>query len=640
MQRLQSRALIVGWLACCLWSSSAWAAGEGSKGGDGIEVDLGPDDDDDEADEADETATDRGDGIEVDLGSDDDDEEEDDDDDEFLGVEDLQLDWGVRLQSDFRFRVNQVETGTGPWDHLSLSPGVARNQNLLNTRFDANYGMVSAKVDIDFVVTGYIEEVETLSDLSRREKLDTTRFDIHSLYLEAKDLAFDGLDLRVGQQLIMWGVGDQFNPTNNLNADDLEDPLYFGQQQGNFMVRLDYWMNDLWSHTAVLVPVFRPALLPRSGVLGAAQVQRYPFVDEDVRLRVAAEQAAARELGGLPTVVTSLKPQLPQASLENMQFSYRIAGQVADQDIALSYYRGRHDFPVPIANVTNQNNDVNPGLGINGLLETEVVLGYPQMHVYGLNMAGEVGWLEAISDVFNAVGYRIEAAFIVPERTNIRIINGAIDLGGIGTPAGEYDYDGDGVAGGKAPAVVDDTPFAKWTLGVDYTFGEHVLLIAQWVHGLVDEFGAGDWISDGEAVRVSESVVDPGTLLTDCVLQLDGSRCIREVTRPRIADYLVIGVDFSFLRKKALFRLFGILDLSGADEHVFDEARGERVTKHHSPFGEKGFGAIIYPEFDYNFGNGLELGAGALVQLGQDYGKFGDPAAGGSLVWTRAKYGF
>jgi hypothetical protein len=64
------------------------------------------------------------------------------------------------------------------------------------------------------------------------------------------------------------------------------------------------------------------------------------------------------------------------------------------------------------------------------------------------------------------------------------------------------------------------------------------------------------------------------------------------------------------------------------------------VPTFHSLFSSEGFSASIYPELDYNFGNGLELGAGALLLLGGSWTKFGDPAAGGSLVFTRARFSF
>ena len=53
-----------------------------------------------------------------------------------------------------------------------------------------------------------------------------------------------------------------------------------------------------------------------------------------------------------------------------------------------------------------------------------------------------------------------------------------------------------------------------------------------------------------------------------------------------------------------------------------------------------GFSAVLFPELDYNFGNGLELGTGALVLLGHSYTKFGDPAAGGSVYFVRGRFSF
>ena len=37
---------------------------------------------------------------------------------------------------------------------------------------------------------------------------------------------------------------------------------------------------------------------------------------------------------------------------------------------------------------------------------------------------------------------------------------------------------------------------------------------------------------------------------------------------------------------------------------------------------------------------GLRKAAILLIQLGKDYSKFGDPAAGGSTVWTRGRFAF
>jgi hypothetical protein len=88
-----------------------------------------------------------------------------------------------------------------------------------------------------------------------------------------------------------------------------------------------------------------------------------------------------------------------------------------------------------------------------------------------------------------------------------------------------------------------------------------------------------------------------------------------------------------------LFRLFAIWDLSGYFEDRWDQAQGRRVRRYLSLFGD-GFSAIVFPEFTYNFGTGLELSAGALLQLGKPHTKFGDPATGGHLVYTRARFSF
>ncbi len=551
---------------------------------------------------------------------------------EDTSLPELEFEWGVKLQSDLRFRVEKKSVGNW-YEHRELPVGIDRNENILGGRFIASYGDVSAVADIDFVIYGFAQEVDTLLDLSRREELDPFRFDVHKLYIHIKDLGLDGLDLSVGQMLVLWGVGDQFNPTNNLNADDIEDVLLFGEQQGNFMVKADYWIDEAWSISGVIVPVFRPALLPLSGELAVARTDRIPIADEGLRHRIIAEQAAARTLGGTPTVVRNVTPVLPEKTIDNVQLGYRIGGTIGGQDISASYYRGRTDFPVPFRNHTSQDatprcNPDNGGDCIAGLLNTDVSLHYPRMNVYGFNFTGEIPFLDNL-------GYRMEVALIDPERSTLRLTNDDLNVG-LPVPAGEYDYDNDGAPGGREPVVIDDTPFAKWTVGLDYTFTKELYANIQWVHGLADEYGAGDWISDGDAVRASSA---NGPIL-QCAIGRDGSACAREVLRPRIADYLVTGIDLRLLDQKLLLRLFTIFDLTGIDVSRFDPDTGERTREHFHMFTKEGFGAVIYPEVNYNFGNGLDLGGGTLLQLGRNNGKFGDPAAGGSIVWTRARFAF
>ena len=560
-----------------------------------------------------------------------------------LADDELSINIGGRIQSDLRFRTEKKGIGDF-YNRMELPEGPERNWNMLSLNTDAEYGRFKAVAQVDFTLDGFSQDIQTVGDLYRIDKVEPYWFQVQSLYINAKNLFLDGLDLRIGQQVVSWGVGDQFNPTNLLNPDDLRDPLLFGKQAGNFMVKLDYWLNEDISFTGVMVPVFQPALLPRAAPLATAAVDRLPFVDPELRHRITAENAAsASTFLNAPVAVTLAKPVLPETNMENMQWAYRIAGTFGEQDIALSYYYGRNDFPVPVANHTKldktpQCDPADKTRCITGTLQTEVTLGYPKMHVYGLNAAGEIplSWLK---DSLHGIGYRVEAGLYVPELSTITLTQDALDLA-IAQPAGEYDYDGDGVPGGPRPTIVEDVPFVKWVVGLDYTFGEHVYVNAQWVHGLADEFGAGDFFHEGWSVRKTEVTTDEGDTVFDCALVQSGEKCAKELLHPRIGDYVVLGLDFKFMNNALLLRLFNILDVSGIVEERWDDETQKRIRINHSPFSEEGFSMVVYPEIDYNFGNGLDLAAGALFQLGKDHTKFGDPAAGGSTVWTRGKFSF
>ena len=120
----------------------------------------------------------------------------------------------------------------------------------------------------------------------------------------------------------------------------------------------------------------------------------------------------------------------------------------------------------------------------------------------------------------------------------------------------------------------------------------------------------------------------------------DYSQCAREILRPRLGDYLVIGADTKLLDENLLIRMFLIWDLIGVYEERWSDEANKRVRTHHGPFTSQGYSLVIFPEISYNFGHGFELGGGALFMLGKDHSKFGDPATGGHLVWTRARLAF
>ena len=570
-------------------------------------------------------------------------------------------DWtvGGHLQTDIRYYVSDIDVGTW-YNPLGQDAGFARNQNLLKGRVLGRGDAARLVVDTDFVLMGFPDTVDSTFALSRREILDPFRFEVHEAYMEAWDVGIDGLDLRVGQQKIQWGVGDQFNPTNNLNADDLEDPLLFGDQLGNVMVRADYTPIPELSFAGVLVPVFKPALLPGTGDIALGLTDRIPVVDDRLRRELYASNALVQDTLGWPTVVSSVSPVLPDSTLQNMQWQARVAAQLGMQDVALSYYDGRFDFPVATGNHTvavpgQQCNPADESDCINGLLQTTAEVGYPEMQVYGLNAAGEVDALGWLHDGIAPIGYRLELAWIHPEETRMVVSNDQLDLGIYTQEAGEYAYG----LGGRRPVTVPGEDFFKWTLGVDYTFGPHLYVNAQWVHGMPDEFGAGDWLSgEGYVARRAELLRDadgvPQCNLLDVANPTDpgsgsrGETCVKEWMRPRVGDYAVVGTDIMWNQGRSLLRMFAIIDMTPilvtapTDPSQDHDTPGEvpRTTTVHEWSSPMAQSMVLYPELSHRLGNGFEMAAGAVVMIGEPWTKFGDPATGGTQVFTRAKYAF
>ena len=429
---------------------------------------------------------------------------------------DFDLEWGGAVQTDIRFQLNELRQGEG--EHARVFPeGLERNENRFKLKLKAPSERFTAVVDVDFVWTQRLTQLQAFSDLSLRERTDPFRLEAHAVYLEARDLVLEGLDLRLGQQKVMWGVGDQFNPLNNLNSEDLEDPLLFGDQQSNLMARLDYApfmgsdsvLLDTLTMTAVVVPMFKPALLPASGELGLAAVDRLPHLDDDERWFAGVAQVAGGKFGN-PTVVTDIKTQLPESSVENMQMGFQIATNILEQDLSLSYYRGRTDMPVPVTNHTEQVKLLDdegqplPACDLTslepcttGALETTVTLGYPELQVVGMNLAGELDLLGWISSAVQPLGYRLEAGLFFPEETRLDVTHGPFDFSAAYKVAPEDPV----YLGPELPLVLDDQPFMKWVLGLDYSFGQHVYANVQWVHGMVDELGAGDFLFEGKVAR-------------------------------------------------------------------------------------------------------------------------------------------
>lgn len=564
----------------------------------------------------------------------------------------IKLNWSGSLQTDLRFRLNDISVGSW-YARREAEPGISRNDNIFRLKLVATSGRFSGVAELDFAYYGYALKLDGFEDLYRPEIVDSFRVRARQLYIQANNLFVEGLDLRIGQQVVAWGVGDQFNPTNVLNPPDLEDPLLFGQLLASPMVKLDYSPDGNYIFSGVMVPIFRPALLPRTAALGAAFVDRLPFTSASLRHRVHTENWFIADTGNYPTAVESVRVVQPEFSYDNIQWAARVAGNVLGQDLALMFFYGRSTLPQPFLNVarldaTKRCDTADPTQCVNGTVYTNTGLYFPRFWMLGFNASGELpNPLSLLSKKIKGFGYRLEVGVFFPEAVSMAVVQRELAFQG-GMPqqaAGEYLY-----PKGQRPRSVEDTPFAKWTVGLDYTFTSNLYLNVQWVHGLIDEFGAGGLFQDGDVVRAGgvDTSGDP-TLKSRCALKVltqnqgvdqDFSECAFEILKPRINDYLVLGMDIKFLDQKGLLRLFVLWDLIGVYEERWDRTAKARTRTHHGPFSDKGFSMTVFPELTYNFGKGLELSVGALLNFGKQYSKFGDPAVGGHQVWTRARFGF
>jgi hypothetical protein len=475
----------------------------------------------------------------------------------------IDLSLGGYIYDDVRFVIDQKNFDQS--SQVAVDRGFDRNETRLRLTGTARAGEnVKALGDFEFVWTGFSRAPyaggdkgygapATLADLSTLTTVDPFYLIAYAAYVDLYHV-LPGLDLRLGRQIVTWGVADKFSPTNNLNSLDLEDPLRFGQGIANDMVRAD-WNRGDFIVTAVWVPIFRPARLPRTAPLGLHSLARIPYQDDDLRHNVAS-------LLPTPAVTVQAYPLLPEADLSNSQGGVRISGRVGGVDLAASYYNGRHDLPVP----------VHTRVYVSGSqLAADTTVGFPRMQVAGLDVAGQIA---ALADM----GFWVETAVVFPQEMRMGLVNAS----GLGPPQFLDANERDGI-------VIPDTPYLKATVGVDHTLAHHLYLNVQYVHGFIDEFGSGRNIW-----RASDSPR-------------------REVTSPREGNYVVAGADYKFRDDRILIRLFGVYD--------FDDSS-----------------AVVFPQIVATTWAATELSLGAFVYVGSPTTKFGDPAAGASQAFARAKF--
>ncbi|MCS6913824.1 MAG: DUF1302 family protein [Myxococcales bacterium] len=516
------------------------------------------------------------------------------------------------VSSDIRYRIAGVEPRDPPvpsqWQ--LLNNGWSRNENRVRAALSIGLGSkVKAVADAELMMFGF-SDLRDLDSSTLRDRVDPYYLELHAAYVDINHL-LPGLDLRIGRQVVPWGAADKFNPVSNLNTLDLSDPLQFGRALANNMIRADYQVPLLdVTLTAVVVPVFRPAQLPRTAPIALLDPLRPPPISDELVARAIddgrqiylvdrpeCQDALRRMLPACNPLTVDVSVLQPEISGRNTQFAFRIARSIFGQDVALSYYRGRFGIPVPVYSLLT---------GTLTQTVARIALHYPRVDVLGLEVAGSIQKL-------GGLGYWAELGINFPEEARLGLYEEVLtgQLRAIeylrqpdGTVAPSFSPLGSHAP--ERPVVVERTPFWKGTFGVDYSIGAHVYVNLQYVHGFIDEFGAG------RAPRPRRD-----------------AKNVQEQPRweTRIGDYLVGGVDVKVLSDRLLLRLFGVFKLPSLDW----------ATQRFDDWVPTG---VLFPQVVWTVWDATELMIGGFLMLGDRSSKFGDPAAGGSELFVKARVSF
>jgi hypothetical protein len=305
------------------------------------------------------------------------------------------------------------------------------NENRLNVHFNA-MPSDNAQLYSEIWIRNFgFPTVNTSSDLMRQEKDKVSPWSLllREIYVDLYGLIIPELDIRIGLQRIAWGTGDRFNPTDNLNPDDLEDIWDFGRHLGSGSIKASYYLADI-TFTAVFIPVFTPATMP-----------------------VKDWASAFSSSGILPTGLTprSIVDRIvtPENSLaESSMYGFKLGKNFWEIDFSVSYFYGRDDIPW-INNVTVTAVDTT------GLVDLSIDYFYPRIDVVGLDAAGALG----------DVGFWFEGALYMPET---------------------YAINSNGNRNNSSSLIMVN-PYLKYVIGADYTFRNGWYINAQYIHGLFHE---------------------------------------------------------------------------------------------------------------------------------------------------------
>jgi len=264
--------------------------------------------------------------------------------------------------------------------------------------------------------------------------------DLREAYLDLYQFLSESLDVRIGKQIIAWGTADKLNPTSNVCPDDLEDMFNFGEKLGVNAMQASFYWGDV-ALAGIFVPEFVPAELPAGDLASAFASAMEP--PEGMMFRNISQH--------------TIKPE--RALDKSSQYAVKMSTMLFDYDVSLSYFYGRDDLPLV-------NNIIMTPVDTMGTVDLETDLIYSKMQVIGADFAGAI----------SSVGIWAEGALFIHEKVDMTTFLETSD---------GLELQGESVA-------LDDEPYFKYVVGMDYTFTNGWYINAQFLHGFFHERGKDD----------------------------------------------------------------------------------------------------------------------------------------------------
>ena len=303
-------------------------------------------------------------------------------------------------------------------------------------------------------------------------------YEIREANFELYDFLIKNLDVTIGRQRIAWGTADKINPTDNLNPYDFADIFDFGRHLGSDAIDARYYIGDDMKIEGVFIPYFKPARLPFGDWWQAFEEDNSTLPDT---MRITERHNIIQPVTiNLKYNNFTYKYELPPNKFsDNPICGIKVAKTLFGFDFSASYVYGRDGFPLP--SVSDVTVDSLSSTLDTAYLSIDTKLIYPREHIIGFDFAGVIG----------NFGVRGELGIFIPDKEYKLTINSPDPNSLVNVPIPlPLEFEAEGMP--EDSVVFSSKAYAKYVLGLDYTFTWNAYLNFQYVHGFVNERGNGN----------------------------------------------------------------------------------------------------------------------------------------------------